>query len=63
MKVERTERRLSRGYAIISLGGSKETDTGQNIGDLRVMERSMFKSVIIWKMEVTCESKMDFILI
>ena len=45
------------------LGGSKETDTGQNTGDLRVMERPMLKSVIIWKMGVTCESKMDFILI
>ena len=45
------------------LGGSKETDTGQNTGDPRVMESSMLKSVIIWKMEVTCESKMDFILI
>ena len=45
------------------LGGSKETDTGQNTGDPRVMESSMLKSVIIWKMGVTCESKMDFILI
>ena len=38
------------------LGGSKETDTGQNTGDPRVMESSMLKSVIIWKMGVTCES-------
>jgi len=45
------------------LGGSKETDTGQITGDPRVMESSMLKSVIIWKMGVTCESKMDFILI
>ena len=45
------------------LGGSKETDTGQNAGDPRVMESSILKSVIIWRMEVTCESKMDFILI
>ena len=45
------------------LGGSKETDTGQNTGDPRVMESSMLKSVIIWKMGVTCESKTDFILI
>ena len=45
------------------LGGSKETDTGQNTGDSRVMESSMLKSVIIRKMEVTCESKVDFILI
>ena len=45
------------------LGGSKKTDTGQNTGDPRVMKSSMLKSVIIWKMEVTCESKMDFILI
>ena len=30
------------------LGGSKETDTGQNTGDPRVMESSMLKSVIIW---------------
>ena len=43
--------------------GSKETDTGQNTGDPRVMESSMLKSVIIWKMGVTCESKTDFILI
>ena len=42
---------------------SKETDTGQNDGDPRVMESSILRSVIIWKMEVTCESKMDFILI
>ena len=27
------------------------------------MESSMLKRIIIWKMEVTCESKMDFILI
>ena len=45
------------------LGGSKETDTGQNTGDPRVMESSMLKSVIIWKMGVTCELKTDFILI
>ena len=45
------------------LGGNKETDTGQNTGDPRVMESSMLKSVIIWKMGVTCESKMDSILI
>ena len=44
------------------LGGSKETDTGQNTGDPRVMESSMLKSVIILKMKVTCESKMDFTL-
>ena len=30
------------------LGGSKETDTGQNAGDPRVMESSILKSVIIW---------------
>ena len=30
------------------LGGSKETDTGQNTGDPRVMESSMLKNVIIW---------------
>ena len=30
------------------LGGSKETDTGQNTGDPRVMESSILKSVIIW---------------
>ena len=45
------------------LGGSKETDTGQNTGDPRVIKSSMLKSVIIWKMGVTCESKTDFILI
>ena len=45
------------------LRGSKEFDMGQNTGDPRVMESSMLKSVIIQKMEVTCESKMDFILI
>ena len=45
------------------LGGSKGTDTGQNTGDPRVMESLILKSVIIWKIEVTCESKMDFILI
>ena len=45
------------------LEGSKETDTGQSTEDPRVMESSMLKSVIIWRMEVTCESKMDFILI
>ena len=44
------------------LGGSKKTDTGQNTGDLRVMEGSMLKTAIIWKMELTCESKMDFII-
>ena len=43
--------------------GSKETDTGQNTGDPRVIKSSMLKSVIIWKMGVTCESKMDSILI
>ena len=43
--------------------GSKGTDTGQNTGDPRVMESSILKSVIIWKMGVTCESKMDSILI
>ena len=48
MKVERTERRVSRGYASVGLGGEKKTDTGQNIGDSRVMESSMLKSVIIW---------------
>ena len=32
-----------------SAWGSKETDTGQNIGDTRVMESSMLKSVIICK--------------
>jgi len=45
------------------LGGSKKTDTGQNTGDPRVMEGSMLKTAIIWKMELTCESKMDFILV
>ena len=45
------------------LGGSKGTDTGQNTGDPRVMESSILKSVIIWKMGVTCESKTDSILI
>ena len=63
MKVERTERHVSRGYASVGLGGSKEIDTSQNTGDPRVMESSMLKSVIIWKMGVTCESKTDFILI
>ena len=43
--------------------GSMETDTGQSTGDPRVMESSMLKSVIIWRMEATCESKMDFFLI
>ena len=47
MKVERTERRVSRGYASDGLGGSKETDTGQNTGDSRVMESSILKNVII----------------
>ena len=42
MKVERTERRVSRGYTSVGLG-SKETDTGQNTGDPRVMESSMLK--------------------
>jgi len=37
-----------------SAWGEKKTDTGQNIGDSRVMESSMLKSVIICKkMEVT----------
>ena len=45
------------------LGESKETDTSQSTEDPRVMESSILKSVIIWRMEVTCESKMDFILI
>ena len=44
-----------------SAWGDKETDTGQNAGDPRVMESSILKSVIIWKMKVTCESKMEFI--
>ena len=44
-------------------GGSKETDTGQNTRDPRVIKSSMLKSVIIWKMGVTCESKTDSILI
>ena len=35
------------------LGGSKETDTGQNTGDSRVMESSILNNVIIQKMEVT----------
>ena len=35
------------------LGGSKETDMGQNTGDPRVIKSSMLKSVIIQKMEVT----------
>ena len=43
--------------------GSKETDTGQNTGDPRVMESYMLMSVIISKMKVTWESKMYFILI
>ena len=63
MKVERTERRVSRGHASVGLGGARKTDTGQNTGDPRVIESSMLKIVIIWKMEVTCESKMYFILI
>jgi hypothetical protein len=29
MKVERTERRVSRSYARVGLRGAKETDTGQ----------------------------------
>ena len=47
MKVERAERRVSRGYASVGFGGSKETDTGQNTGDPRVMKSSISKSVII----------------
>ena len=47
MKVERTERHVSRVYASVGLGGGKETDTGQNTGDPRVMESVMLKSVII----------------
>ena len=42
-------------------GGSKETDTGQNIRDPRVIKSSMLKSVIIQVKKVTCESKLDFI--
>ena len=36
----------------LAWGGSKGTDTGQNTGDPRVMESSILKSVIIWKMGV-----------
>ena len=46
-----------------SAWGEQENRYGSNTGDPRVMESSMLKSVIIWKMEVTCESKMDFIRI
>ena len=62
MKVERTERRVSRGYASNGLG-EQGNRYGSNTEDPRVMESSMLKSVIIWKMGVTCESKMDFIII
>ena len=43
--------------------GEQGNRYGPNTGDPRVMESSMLKSVIIWKMGVTCESKTDFILI
>ena len=43
--------------------GSKEIDTGQSTGDPSFMESSMLKGVIIWKIEVTCESRVNFILI
>ena len=48
MKVERTERRVSRGYASVGLGGARKPIQVKNIGDPRVMESSMLKSVIIW---------------
>ena len=43
--------------------GEQRNQYGSKTGDPRVMESSMLKSVIIRKMEVTCESKVDFILI
>ena len=62
MKVERTEGRVSRGYAT-SAWGEQGNRYRSNTGDLRVMESSMLKSVIIQMKKVTYESKMDFILI
>jgi len=43
--------------------GAQRNRYGSKARDPRVMESSMLKSVIIWKMGVTCESKTDFILI
>ena len=42
--------------------GEQRNRYGSKTGDPRVMESSMLKSVIILKMKVTCESKMDFTL-
>ena len=47
MKVEDREACFKRLHKR-RLGGSKETDTGQNTGDPRVIKSSMLKSVIIW---------------
>ena len=46
MKVERTERRVSRGYASNGLG-EQGNRYGSKAGDPRVMESSILKSVII----------------
>ena len=62
MKVEMTERRVSRGYASDGLG-EQGNRYGSKTGDPRVMKSFMLKSVIIWIKKVTCESKMDIIRI
>ena len=48
MKVERTERRVSRDYASVGLG-EQGNRYRSNAEDSRVMESSMLKSVINWK--------------
>ena len=60
MKVERTERRVSRGYASDGLGEQRNR-YGSKAGDPRVMESSMLKSVIIQVKKGTCESMLEFI--
>ena len=42
--------------------GEQRNRYGSKAGDHRVMESSMLKSVIIQVKKVTCESKLDFIL-
>ena len=58
MKVEMTERRISRGYASDGLGEQRNRYRSK-AGDPRVMESSMLKSGIIQVKKVTCESMMD----
>ena len=55
-----TERRVSRGYASDGLG-EQRNQYGSKVGNPRVMESSILKSVIIQVKKVTCESMLDLI--